>query len=126
MGRRLEMPPRCRRCLKGAIDTTDGFCFPCANVEKWNGYVRDAWSPEQARVDGSMYFISVEPPPGRNTRGLGFGGRRFRIRFNDGRRVTTHNLWFWGEIPADYRAALPDNAVFVAGKKRKEVVGKKN
>jgi hypothetical protein len=121
MGRRLEMPPRCPRCEKGAIDTREGFCYRCAYLEKWDAFVRDAWNPLQVRIEGEMYLIGPEQDrKDRNwERGSGFGGRRFRIAFHDGRRVTTHNLWFHGEIPADYREALPNNAVFITKGGRK-------
>ena len=43
---------------------------------------------------------------------IGFSGRRFWIRFFDGRTFSTNNLWRQGDIPLEYRAALPDNAEF--------------
>jgi hypothetical protein len=43
----------------------------------------------------------------------GFGGRRFKIQFFDGRNIETNNLWFQGEIPDQFRSMLPDNAVFL-------------
>jgi DNA-directed RNA polymerase subunit RPC12/RpoP len=43
----------------------------------------------------------------------GFGGRRFKIQFFDGRIIETNNLWFQGEIPDQFRSILQDNAVFL-------------
>ncbi len=43
---------------------------------------------------------------------LGFSGRRFWIRFFDGQMLSTNNLWMQGDIPSEYRSALPDNAEF--------------
>jgi len=43
---------------------------------------------------------------------LGCAGRRFWIRFFDGRTITTNNLWCQGEIPEEFREELPDNAEF--------------
>lgn len=43
---------------------------------------------------------------------LGFSGRRFWIRFFDGRRITTNNLWFRGDVPKTFKSQLPDNAEF--------------
>lgn len=44
----------------------------------------------------------------------GFGGRTFRIRVTaTGETVTTTNLWSQGEVPAEYRDLLPDDAEFV-------------
>lgn len=43
----------------------------------------------------------------------GFGGRRFDIQFNDGRKIRTHNLWYQGIIPPKWRDVLAPNAKFV-------------
>lgn len=40
----------------------------------------------------------------------GFGGRKFKIRFDDGREVTTTNLWHQGTIPLHFRDRLLPNA----------------
>lgn len=45
--------------------------------------------------------------------GGGFGGRRFEIRFHDGRTVVTNDLWYQGRIPPAWQEQLPDNAEFV-------------
>lgn len=42
---------------------------------------------------------------------LGYNGREFTIKFNDGRIITTNNLWHNGTVPADRN--ISDNAVFV-------------
>ncbi|MFJ5103197.1 hypothetical protein [Streptomyces sp. NPDC088554] len=57
-------------------------------------------------VDGQHYTIG----PGNSG---GFGGRRFDIKFFDGRLVTTHDLWSQGTIPPKHRGRYPDNARFV-------------
>lgn len=43
----------------------------------------------------------------------GFAGTRYDIEFDDGRRVTTHDLWYQGPVPPKFRDRLPDNARFV-------------
>jgi hypothetical protein len=40
----------------------------------------------------------------------GFGGVKWCIRFFDGRVVTTTSLWGRGDVPAEFRDQLPDNA----------------
>lgn len=40
----------------------------------------------------------------------GFGGQPWFIHFHDGRSVTTVSLWHFGDIPAEWREQLPDNA----------------
>ncbi|HRJ96875.1 MAG TPA: hypothetical protein PLL78_09325 [Fimbriimonadaceae bacterium] len=63
---------------------------------------------------GEAYKIGEEfeenRKPGQKS-AKGSGGRRFRIRFSDGREVLTTNLWVRGRIPAVLRTLLADNAV---------------
>lgn len=70
------------------------------------------WSVVAARTDdqlviarGVAYSIGN---PSDNPRG--FGGSLWRIRFFDGRDVCCNSLWYLGDIPADWRDKLPDNA----------------
>lgn len=81
-----------------------------------------------AIVDGYYYHVGEEersiarrcgwPLVNGRLRGdyrhvLGHSGSEFRIRFDDGRVVTTTNLWAGGEIPEHFRDRLPNNAVFL-------------
>ena len=61
------------------------------------------------RALGHHYQLASE---GASQGERGFGGKVFEVRFFDGRVVVTHNLWHQGEVPAHFRARLPDNAVF--------------
>jgi hypothetical protein len=63
------------------------------------------------RVEGVHYVIGQSRPAG--TPFLGHGGRKFKIRFNDGREEMTNNLWCQGTIPEHFRKQLPDNATFI-------------
>lgn len=115
MARRMEMPPLCARCEK-PNPQYGGYCKECVGHATWMHAIQHAWDPNQVRVDGYMYDVRPETPPTPGFReptgGKGFGGRRFVIRFHDGRVVETRNLWMIGIIPDEYREALPDNAVF--------------
>lgn len=63
------------------------------------------------RMDGYHYVIGEEPPGGKGGAGWGHGGREFHIKLKaTGEVVVTHNLWSQGEIPAEYRDVLADNA----------------
>jgi hypothetical protein len=42
--------------------------------------------------------------------GMGMGGAKIIIRFNDGRVVITNDFWHQGQIPATFKPVLPDNA----------------
>ncbi len=41
---------------------------------------------------------------------------KFTIRFRDGKQITTHNLFLFGEVPKRWRKLLTDNARFVKRK----------
>ena len=80
-------------------------CFTCGF---WQDRAAEAHLPTSVRVGGVHYQIGPkgDPYPGH-------GGARFVVHFADGRAVETNNLWHQGEIPARFRARLPDNATFV-------------
>jgi hypothetical protein len=81
----------------------------------WDQKVAVRDDPASVRIRGHHYHIGPETGgvwrkyPGRR----GFNGRKFTIRFFDGRIVTTTNLWGQGRIPESHRERLPDNAEFV-------------
>lgn len=81
----------------------------CFNCQFWHEYVARAYTPDVARIDGVHYVIGEEDT---TIRLRGFGGRKWRIVFNDGRIVETTNLWEQGKIPARLADRLPDNARF--------------
>jgi hypothetical protein len=82
-------------------------CFDCSF---WLGKTDypDYMKNHQVIINGEHFMLG-------ETKGhfRGFGGRRFRIQFFDGRIIETKNLWFQGEIPDQFRSMLPDNAVFL-------------
>jgi hypothetical protein len=86
--------------------TEKNICFFC---HFWSGHAAKKNNKNIARIDGHHYMISSDTDRGFQ----GFGGRKFTIRFNDGREVVTRNLWSQGDIPEHFKEQLPDNAVFV-------------
>lgn len=84
----------------------DGICFSC---HFWKEKVH-SYNERTVIVDG-LHYRYFDDNPGAAF--LGFGGREFRIKFNDGREVVTHNLWHQGNIPERFRDKLPDNAQFI-------------
>lgn len=65
-------------------------------------------------INGVCYYLNIDKPIEETTYGfLGFDGRRFKIKFNDGRIIETNNLWHNGDVPEWCRKDLPDNAEFV-------------
>jgi hypothetical protein len=70
-----------------------------------------AEEPERRVVVDGVHYRLGEEAFGRGS-SRGHGGRRFDIRFRDGREVATTNLWRQGVVPPKFREQLPDNAVF--------------
>lgn len=77
----------------------------------WLDLVDKRFRLDHVRIDGEHYVICNEFPPAGSFRG--HSGRKFTIRFNDGREVTTTNLWAQGTVPAEFKDDLPDNARFI-------------
>lgn len=71
---------------------------------------QQAGDPRLVVTGGHAYSIgSADDYP------LGFAGRRWKIRFFDGRVETTVSLWYLGKIPADWRERIVDNAAMKGG-----------
>lgn len=100
---------RCATCDDVMIDKKShpylkDNCFTC---NFWAEKIEAVNDPRSVRIDGGHYWIGDEDPTNRFR---GFGGRRFNIKFHDGREVQTTNLWHQGQIPEHFRDILPDNA----------------
>ena len=86
-------------------------CSPeCFHVHFWNCIVDE--KDKHIIVKGHCYYNGDDKGNTENPKYLGHAGRRFWIRFKDGRTITTNNLWFNGEIPEAFLDKLPDNAEF--------------
>src|SRR2546423_3026749 len=88
----------------GAPAPIAGLCLGCA---LWAAAVkarfatgrlldRDATGAPTARIDGRLYVMQPDPPPGKITM-RGFGGRKFEIRYFSGKSIV-------GANPSDCRA----------------------
>ena len=82
----------------------------CFNEYYWRKVVSE--KDRYIIIGGKCYCDAGEREQPYDTWCLGHGGRRFWIRFQDGRTITTNNLWCQGDVPEKYRAELPDNAEF--------------
>lgn len=87
------------------------------SYKKYYHNAEDFWD-EQLRdrsnaivINHTHYRIGEENSSLRS----GFGGRKYKIEFKDGRTVTTNNLWYQGVIPPALWNKFPDNAHFVDG-----------
>lgn len=80
-----------------------------AGLESAEKFWQEKISLNGVRIEGNHYTVGDE-----NAKGMrGFGGVKFRIKFNDGTVVTTTNLWHQGKIPTPLQNELPNNAIFV-------------
>jgi hypothetical protein len=82
----------------------------CYTKHYWLEKIQNKNSLRQVIVNNVMYYIGDE---NSNSTFRGFDGALWLIKFNDGRKIRTTNLWHNGEIPEDYRSELPNNASFV-------------
>lgn len=76
------------------------------------GYDKQHWGETLDKnaviIDGECYHIGDE---NAHPCFRGFGGDKFVIKFNNGKTVTTTNLWHNGTIPKELN--VKDNAKFV-------------
>lgn len=90
----------------------DSVCFGC-------GYWRTlAETPGVVTADWHRYEIG-DDRPGLSGSSRGFGGRRFVVRFDDGRVVETSNLWTQGIVPEWFRDRVTPNAAVASPEPRR-------
>ncbi|MBP5578664.1 MAG: hypothetical protein J6X56_04160 [Ruminococcus sp.] len=107
---------KCRVCGKEfTVSTfyndTDVCSYQCHTTEYWQNILNDTAIIIKGHCFhdlGAFVAGSVKRPPV-----VGFSGRKFRIRFNDGRELDTNNLWHDGRIPKELTTA--DNAEIIDG-----------
>ena len=86
----------------------------CFTIDFWNECLDD----KAIIIDGRCYHDGGKKPC--NYGGfLGFGGRVFNIKMNDGTIIETNNLWYNGVVPPERN--VQNNAEFL--KQRKEDEG---
>lgn len=81
-------------------------CFSCSFWHELLG------NPKSIIIDGAHY-IDEGRVPGNQSQFVGYGGREFLIKMNDGRVISTNNLWNQGTIPKSWRNDFPNNAEFL-------------
>lgn len=85
-----------------------------SNRRHWQGIVDRKADPRSVIADGGSYWIGSE---GGEKHSRGFGGQPWVITFFDDRDVVhSTSLWFQGDIPAEWRNQLSDNAKLKAGR----------
>lgn len=92
------------KCAKNML--RKNLCFKCLF---WDEKISIPDLKNAVRIDGDHFYIGLESSTGNR----GYNGQRFKIKFFDGRKIITTNLWCQGKIPEYFRKLLPDNAEFV-------------
>lgn len=82
----------------------------CFGRQLWLDRIKDKNNPASVIADHHAYWIGDE-----NSKSFfrGYGGHKFVIQFNDGRKVESTNLWDNDEIPEEFWNELPNNAKFI-------------
>ena len=66
-----------------------------------------------AVVDSQFFSFRAGVRTDVSSHCLGFGGRRYKFRMNDGRELESNDVWTAGTIPPEWRDDMPDNAVIM-------------
>jgi len=97
----------------------------CPNCDHWITLWQGRDNPTHVRIDGQHYIYGNHLQDARVTAettlvelakqlkhqtGLGMGGSKVLIKFNDGRMIITNDLWHQGNVPKDFQLVLPNNA----------------
>ena len=87
----------------------------CFHIDFWN----DCLDDEAIIIDGECYHDGGKKPSSY-IGFLGFAGRVFHIEMNDGKTITTNNLWYNGVVPKERN--IQDNARFITKHKEDDVI----
>lgn len=98
----------CKVCGKVIPDPAPYSLQICSQTCFYEDFWNEALDEDAIIIEGKCYHM--EPEKSDSTF-RGFGGRKFTVKFNDGRVVETTNLWLNGDIPKERKVS--DNAVFI-------------
>jgi hypothetical protein len=91
-----------------AVLSRRGLC--CACNQWYDIAVQSRMEPGRSlRFKGNCFYVS--PALDVKPHQKGFGGRMWRVKFSDGRKLESDNLWHQGAIPQSFRDRLPDNVI---------------
>lgn len=115
---KAQIQPSCSKCTKpystsyfhGKTMIEKNLCFSC---HFWGDRISQKMDDGVAIIDGLFFaFDTKHPIKSGDTRWLGHGGRKFLIKFNDGRSFETNDLWCGGKIPKLFLPDFPNTATF--------------
>lgn len=84
----------------------------CSTCLFWIKIVEEKKDRRRIITNNNAYWIRTFGQTDRNGV-IGFGGRKFDIKMNNGEIIKTNDLWHQGEIPPHFRNRLKNNAQFV-------------
>ena len=106
-----------RCCVCGKVIDTSLYVRPMCSSEC---YMKRYWmdiieeKEDHVIIEGRCCFIAPEHD---TTRPRGHSGRKFILKsLFDGKIIETTNLWYQGEIPEEFREALPDTHIVIKDK----------
>ncbi len=89
----------------------EDMCYTCG---MWTDMVEEKpLYKNRIVINNTLYEIHKDEPV---SRWAGYAGRRFNILFNNGNTKVTHNLFYIGEIPKNFRDRFPNEATFISDK----------
>jgi len=68
---------------------------------------------EQHTIGGGVIVGKVHYRIGESTSFKGFGGRKFKLLFEDGQILETDNLWYQGVVPERFLNMFENHATFL-------------
>ena len=92
--------------------TDNQMCFTCNHWRRNHEEDKALGEHKWTVVDGGHYRLL----PHTDDYFKGFGGRKFKFKFNDGVTVECDNVWFQGDIKdahPHWREVMPDNAIII-------------
>lgn len=105
-GHWLPPCPKCGNPVNGRQHADDGWCYTC-NFWRRIVAVRHEHIITE-RDNGGRSCLADGGRRSGSTAGLGFGGNEWRlINLATGARLSTNNMWFQGEVPAQFFDELP-------------------
>jgi len=101
----------CAICGNTEVERDFAWFGKCHRCHFWEDMLQYKDEPSTAIIDGWHYSIGSDTTSNKMFKG--HGGRKFVIEFDDGRKVTTTDLWAQGSIPEKLRHKFPNNAKFL-------------
>ncbi len=99
--------PPCAKDLEA-----NNLCFTCNHWKTQHELDMSVRKDHKYAIIKGMHYVLCSHTDNNWPRGM--GGKKYKIKFNDGFVAECDNLWCQGDIPNGYwREIMPDNAEFI-------------